>query len=155
MWESIRKNVSRIIAKKVWPWIRKEILPIVRKLIQDAGAEILVWLTQKIRGILTADAAAQGSHAKEQVNHAESEAARAPNEQVAEAWRQAADYWRREYESVNDRLQKNLAEASEAISTAHQDLNSAVNNAEPDLAFEGGSLKLTVGGESRFLAPPK
>ena len=155
MWESMRKELSRWIGKKVWPWIRKEILSIVLEAIKDAIGAVLLWLTQKLHGILTADAAAQGSHAQEQVNHAESEAARAPNEQVAEAWRQAADYWRREYERVNDRLQKNLAEASEAISTAHQDLNSAVNNAEPDLAFEGGSLKLTVGGESRFLAPPK
>ena len=155
MWESIPKEVTRFIAKKVWPWVKREILPLLLDWLRDAVAAILLWLAQKLRDILTKDAAAQSSHAEEQVNHAESEAARAPNEQVAQAWRQAADYWRCQYEGVNDRLQRNLAEVSEAVSTAQDDLTSAMKNAEPDLEFEGDSLKVTVAGESRFLAPPK
>jgi hypothetical protein len=153
--EYIPKNVSRYIVKKIWPWVRKVILPMLLDWLKDAVADILVWLGQKIRDTLTKDAAAQSSHAEEQVNHAESEAARAPNEQVADAWRQAAEYWRRQFEGVNDRLQGNLAEVSEAVSTAHDDLTSAMKNAEPDLEFEGDSLKVTVAGESRFLAPPQ
>lgn len=143
------------VAKKFWPFIQAEVLPLIWKSVIQHADEIFTWLAGIIKERFEKNASESKEHAKEQELQARTRAVQSPDESLANAWREAADYWRDQYERADALLHLNVVRTEQDFDVARNTFRDAIDNTPVQLDFSSDAIRATIGSVECTLEAPK
>lgn len=128
------------LAKKIWPWVKEHVLPLIKEFVKNVVIKHLSKWLEKMNTEIDKSSDKRYQSATEKANEAEQHASNAStdsekqkHEDIAKIWRQVAEDLRIENEELKAKI-KNLTTETE------NDIISETNNMDPKMDEETGTI---------------
>lgn len=116
----MKELIIKKIVQVVWPWVVKNIWPIVQQYLIKLCAEGIAWLVQSIKDILKERSKQRADEANFNAKEAESKASKSEADSKeyhaykaeAEVWRKVAEQYEKDIEEVKSKVSNLEAEST-------------------------------------------
>lgn len=147
--------IIKKLSEVFWPWVVKNIWPLVQQYIIQLAAEALAWLALRIKDLFNDKSNERAEQAKANSETAEQKAAEAGNNSneyhaykaEAEVWRKVAEQYKKD---IEDLTQKVTALENESIEEFKEDIHEFT----PEVATSEQSATVKIGNTTHQLSKP-
>jgi len=147
----IFSSIIEIIVETVWPWIIKNVWPIIQQQVISMFAEALGWLTKKIKKLFSSKSKERAKEAEEKAEFAEKKSENASNEKEADTYRAEAAVWREVAEQYRQDLEDMKQKITELETKAKSNTKNEIEALNPSLNLGSKLPNLSIGGATHQL----